>query len=203
MLLIGNKNGIIKQKYLSKTAQVIKNFPTYTIIGGEFAVCNDTDNIALKTLLGSCVAIMFYDNNKKIKAMNHFLLPKTTSSNYDMKYGLFSVESMLNEMYNLGCKKENIVAKISGGASIVNINISTNRIGNRNVDFAIDFCRSEKFDIISNDTKGTKSRVILLANNFDTFIKNINENNENINMINNEIQLQKNISIIKNEIELF
>lgn len=33
--------------------------------------------------------------------MNHFLLPKTNNTNDDMKYGLYSVEAMLNEMYKL------------------------------------------------------------------------------------------------------
>ena len=32
--------------------------PTHTIIGGEYAVVSDDENIAFKTLLGSCVAIM-------------------------------------------------------------------------------------------------------------------------------------------------
>ena len=198
MILIGHKDGSLENRTLSANSQIIKGFPTHTIIGGEFAVCKDSENVAFKTLLGSCVAIMFYDNEKKIKAMNHFLLPKTTSANDDMKYGLFSVESMLNEMYKLGCKKENIVAKISGGASIVNINMSANSIGNRNVDFAMDFCKSENFRVISNHTKGNKSRVILLTNNFETFIKNIDESNKNIDVINNEIQLQKDISLKNN-----
>ena len=211
MFLIGHKNGSLEQKNTMSNMQIIKGFPTHTIIGGEFAVCYDTENIAFKTLLGSCVAIMFYDNSKKIKAMNHFLLPKTTNANDDMKYGLFSVEAMLNEMYKLGCKKENIVAKISGGASIVNINLSSNSIGNRNVDFAIDFCKSENFKILSNHTKGTKSRVILLTNNFETFIKNIDESKQNNDVVNTEIQLQKDILVNKdvneklntNGIELF
>ena len=40
-----------------------------------------------------------------------------------MKYGLYSVEAMLNEMYKIGCLKSDIVAKISGGADIMNLNL--------------------------------------------------------------------------------
>ena len=35
--------------------------------------------------------------------MNHFLLPDTNDNSNDMKYGLYSVEAMLNEMYKIGC----------------------------------------------------------------------------------------------------
>ena len=56
-----------------------------------------------------------------------------------MKYGLYSVEAMLNEMYKLGCSKANMLAKISGGADIMQINMSSQSIGFRNVEFAKDF----------------------------------------------------------------
>jgi chemotaxis protein CheD len=58
---------------------------------------------------------------KKIKGMNHFLLPKTNNSNDDMKYGLYSVEAMLNEMYKQVVQNLIYVAKISGGADIMQI----------------------------------------------------------------------------------
>jgi chemotaxis protein CheD len=114
---------------------------------------------------------MFYDLQKKIKGMNHFLLPDTSNSSDDMKYGLFSVESMLNEMYKLGCKKEIMAVKIAGGADIMHFSSSTNSIGFRNVEFAKDFCASEGFPIVSEHCRGEHGRLILLANDFQTFIK--------------------------------
>jgi len=208
MMIIGNKNGQVVKRDIDKGSQVIKGFPTHTIIGGEFAIVKDSENIAFKTLLGSCVAIMFYDNVLKLKAMNHFLLPKTTSAIYDMKYGLYSVEKMLNEMYKLGSKKQNIVAKISGGANIVGLDISSYSIGQRNVEFAMDFCAAEGFKVISNHTLGSKSRVVLLTNNFETYIKTLDSSNSKIkDVVHNEVKLQKEISTSKinqdSSIELF
>jgi len=195
MILIGKKDGRIVNENISQGCQIIKGFPTHTIIGGEFAIVEDSSNIAFKTLLGSCVAIIFYDTVKELKAMNHFLLPKTTSAIYDMKYGLFSVETMLNEMYKLGCKKENIKAKISGGANIVGLDISTSSIGQRNVEFAMDFCYAEGFMVVSNHTLGSKSRVVLLTNNFETYIKTIDNTNKTNDVVSLEIRLQKEISV--------
>ena len=171
MITIGHKDGSIEKASNSRFTQQIKGMYAHTVIGGEFAVGADSEGIAFKTLLGSCVAIMFYDKVLKIKGMNHFLLPSSSSSNDDMKYGLFSVESMLNEMYKLGCKKENMQVKISGGADIMQLGNMGSSIGHRNVEFAKDFCASEGFSIISEHCRGEHGRLILMGESFQTFIK--------------------------------
>ena len=193
MITIGRKDGNIEKLSLANITQKTKGFPTHTVIGGEFAVAPDGDNVALKTLLGSCVALMFYDRKKKIKAMNHFLLPDTNDNSNDMKYGLYSVEAMLNEMYKIGCLKSDIVAKISGGADIMNLNLK-NSIGSRNVEFAKEFCHKEGFRIISEHVRGEHGRLILLADNFETFIKDTQKTETDSKILSNEKSLQIEIS---------
>ena len=193
MITIGRKDGNIEKLSLANITQKTKGFPTHTVIGGEFAVATDSDDIALKTLLGSCVALMFYDRKKKIKAMNHFLLPDTNDNSNDMKYGLYSVEAMLNEMYKIGCLKSDIVAKISGGADIMNLNLK-NSIGSRNVEFAKEFCHKEGFRIISEHVRGEHGRLILLADNFETFIKVTQKTETDSKILSNEKSLQIEIS---------
>lgn len=195
MITLGHKDGSLEKISKSRITQIVKGMQTHTVIGGEFAVVCDDEEIGLKTLLGSCVAIMFYDKSKKVKGMNHFLLPATENSNEDMKYGLYSVEAMLNEMYKLGCKKENMAAKISGGADIMNMSSMSKSIGHRNVEFAHTFCKSEGFRILSDHTRGNDGRVILMGNHFETFIKNVDNNNTSQEVANQEKKLQNEISI--------
>jgi len=194
LITLGHKDGAIEKISNSRITQIVKGMKTHTIIGGEFAVVSDDEEIGFKTLLGSCVAIMFYDKAKKVKGMNHFLLPATENSNEDMKYGLYSVEAMLNEMYKLGCRKENMAAKISGGADIMNISSMSKSIGHRNVEFAHTFCKSEGFRILSDHTRGNDGRVILMGNRFETFIKNVDNNNTSQEVANQEKKLQSEIS---------
>ncbi len=195
MIVIGHKDGGIEKASISRFTQKTKGFNTHTIIGGEFAVAKDSDNVAFKTLLGSCVAIMFYDNVQKVKGMNHFLLPTSNSTNDDMKYGLYSVEAMLNEMYKLGCSKGNMSAKISGGADIMQLNnLSINSIGHRNVEFAKDFCKSEGFKLVSEHTRGEHGRLILLADTFETFIKVTQKSETDTKILNEEKALQTEIT---------
>jgi chemotaxis protein CheD len=197
LITVGHKDGSIEKLSSVRLTQTIKGFPTHTVIGGEFAIAPDDYNVAFKTLLGSCVAIMFYDKNLKIKAMNHFLLPSTSIPNEDIKYGLYSVEAMLNEMYKMGCRKENMAVKISGGADIMNIGVSANSIGHRNVEFAKDFCASEGFRIISDHTRGNQGRVILLTNRFETFIRVVDNANTTQNVVTEERALQRELSVRK------
>ena len=194
MIVIGHKDGSIEKASLSRFTQKTKGYNTHTIIGGEFAVGKDIDNVAFKTLLGSCVAIMFYDKVTQVKGMNHFLLPTTNSTNDDMKYGLYSVEAMLNEMYKLGCSKQNMSAKISGGADIMQLNVSSVTIGHRNVEFAKDFCKSEGFKLISEHTRGEHGRLILLADAFQTFIKVTQKSETDNKILHEEKALQTEIT---------
>ncbi|KAB7886812.1 chemotaxis protein CheD [Poseidonibacter ostreae] len=194
MIVIGHKDGSIEKASAIRFTQKTKGLCTHTVIGGEFAVGNDIEQIAFKTLLGSCVAIMFYDKVTKIKAMNHFLLPSSNNSNDDMKYGLYSVEAMLNEMYKLGCNKNNMFAKISGGADIMQLNVSSESIGHRNVEFAKDFCKSEGFQLMSEHTRGEHGRLILLANEFETFIKVTQKSETDSKILLEEKSLQKEIT---------
>jgi len=194
LIVIGHKDGSIEKASSVRFTQKTKGLFTHTVIGGEFAVGNDIEKIAFKTLLGSCVAIMFYDKVTKIKAMNHFLLPNSNNTNDDMKYGLYSVEAMLNEMYKLGCSKNNMFAKISGGADIMQLNVSPQSIGHRNVEFAKDFCKAEGFKLISEHTRGEHGRLILLANEFETFIKVTQKSETDSKILSEEKSLQKEIT---------
>ena len=194
MIVIVHKDGSVEKVSSSRFTQQTKGYNTHTVIGGEFAVGKDEDDVAFKTLLGSCVALMFYDKDKKIKGMNHFLLPKTENTIDDMKYGLYSVEAMLNEMYKMGCKKQNMIAKISGGADIMQLNLSNASIGQRNVEFAKEFCRSEGFKVLSEHTRGEHGRLILLADNFDTFIKVTQKTDTDNKILTEEKKLQTEIT---------
>lgn len=149
----------------------IQNRETLGIIGGEFAITYDHDDLPITTLLGSCVAVMLYDNIIRLKGMNHFLLPTSCAQGESCRFGLYAMEAMLNEMYKLGCKKENITAKVAGGATI--LQDFTVNIGERNVMFARSFCRSEGIKIVSESVLGNNGRVIMLDNDFKTIAKSI------------------------------
>jgi len=149
----------------------IRNKETLGIIGGEFAITYDEDDLPITTLLGSCVAVTLYDAALQVKGMNHFLLPTSCAQGTSCRFGLYAMEAMLNEMYKLGCRKENISAKIAGGANI--LHDLSDSIGERNVLFARQFCRSEGIRIVAENVLGSNGRVVMLDRDFQTIAKTI------------------------------
>lgn len=187
MILKGGLDNKISKIAAGEVTHIAKGYVTFSIIGGEFAVTSDETGIAFQTLLGSCVAVMLYDRGSSIKAINHFLLPVSKTQAESYRFGLFSLENMLNQMYKMGCKKDRLVAKIAGGAKLLDGDITD--IGQKNVDFARDFCDSEKIPVISEHVFGQNGRVVLMGQEFETFIrlvdnsainKKIKEEDENL-----------------------
>ncbi len=152
-------------------AKYIQNKETLGIIGGEFAITYDHDDLPITTLLGSCVAVMLYDSALGVKGMNHFLLPTSCAQGTSCRFGLYAMETMLNEMYRLGCRKENLTAKIAGGATI--LHDLSDSIGERNVAFARQFCRSEGIRIVAENVLGVNGRVVMVDSGFRTIAKTI------------------------------
>jgi len=205
LVVKGDKDGNIKKMKNSYNLGKINGYKAISIVAGEFAIATDESEVAIATLLGSCVAMMFYDKVLKIKGMNHFILPASGGFADSFKYGLNSVETMLNSMYKLGCKKENLEVKIAGGASVIT---SSNNIGSKNVAFAKNFCETEKIKISSEHIYGEHGRVVLLANEFKTFIRYVTNTaikekikNEEIKIL--EIANSKDIKSNDDNITLF
>ncbi|MFP4364511.1 MAG: chemotaxis protein CheD [Spirochaetia bacterium] len=124
------------------------------------------DDIVISTVLGSCVAVAFFDPVKKSGGLNHFMLPSTVRkesfySTMSGKYGMYAMELLINKMIKLGCKKDRLVAKVFGGASVLERKDGTkNAIPESNVDFAFEYLKAEQIEIQSYDVGGTQARKV-------------------------------------------
>ncbi len=130
---------------------------------GDIVVSTNKENAVISTLLGSCVAVCLRDETKGICGMNHFLLPgqdKITDfqSNAAGRYGISSMENLINRMLRRGASKSKLTAKIFGGGNIIT-HFSTN-IGLKNVEFVEWFLENEKIPIIGKDVGGIIARKI-------------------------------------------
>jgi chemotaxis protein CheD len=150
-----------------------KNRKRVAIDPGEYYVAHE--DVLITTLLGSCVSACLYDPYNKIVGMNHFLLG---SSRYAKgmpvcttdagRYGIHSMELLINEMWHRGAQRGHLKAKAFGGGSILKAaDASTNNfftVGEVNVRFIIEYLQNEKIPLVSSDLGGPVGRVI----NFDS-----------------------------------
>lgn len=114
------------------------------------------------TVLGSCVAVCLYDETKKIGGINHYMLPFWNGKELaSPKYGNIAIESLVKKIEKIGCKRENLVAKVFGGASQLD---HTMGIGERNIKIAEELLADLKIKIVAKSLGGNQGRKL----NFNT-----------------------------------
>lgn len=117
--------------------------------------------------LGSCIGIALYDRMLKVAGLSHIMLPDSTqfkNTSNPMKFADSAVPILLEKMQKQGCKKQNIVAKIAGGASMFNFSDKSiiSDIGKRNSEAVKKALKDIGIPIIAEDTGGDKGRTMIL-----------------------------------------
>lgn len=129
--------------------------------------------------LGSCVGIALYDPVNKVAGLAHIMLPSSQQAKNNINIAKFAdtaITKLLNDMLQLGARRERIVAKLAGGAQMFAFNQPSDimRIGLRNVAAAKEKLEEYKIPVISEDTGGNYGRTIeLYSEDGRLFIKTI------------------------------
>jgi chemotaxis protein CheD len=130
------------------------------VLPGE---CHATaQDVALVTLLGSCVAACLRDPVTGVGGMNHFMLPHDRSGgpvSRSARFGAFAMETLINRLLRLGARRDSLEAKVFGGGAVVPQLTSLN-IGEANADFVLEFLKQEKITVSAHDLKGTEARKV-------------------------------------------
>lgn len=118
--------------------------------------------VVLRTILGSCVGICIYDKKKKIGGLAHILLPCSNERLKPEKYADTGIPLLLQKLYKEGSRKEDLSAKIAGGASMFKFKASLTlaQIGERNIDMARKVLQENNIPITKEDIGGNAGRVI-------------------------------------------
>ena len=116
--------------------------------------------------LGSCIGLTLYDTEKNIGGLLHSMLPLSKKKKQRAKEKPFmfvdkGIEIMLTEMFERGAKKENIVAKLAGGARLLDKK-NMFKIGRRNYVIARKMLWKNDILIDGEDVGGSVSRTVLL-----------------------------------------
>ena len=119
--------------------------------------------VRIYTLLGSCVAVCLFDPKNRIGGMNHILVPgRADLKNFDdsARYGINALELLINEIMQLGGERHQIIAKVFGGAHIIQSISKENGMGQKIIYFVKDFLNNERIRIISHDLGGNDIRKV-------------------------------------------
>jgi len=120
----------------------------------------------VKTVLGSCVAVCLWDSVRNMGGINHFMLPLWNGDGLPSpKYGNIAIEKLAEKLIALGCMKNNLKAKVFGGAESFDHSQNHFKVGQRNIAVAIDTLNDLKINIVAKSLGGSMGRNIL----FDTY----------------------------------
>jgi len=125
------------------------------VIQGEFHVASG-DDVVLTTILGSCVAACIRDPVLGIGGMNHFLLPGATGDE-GLRYGVQSMELLLNALLRKGARRERLEVKLFGGAHLFD---GLSDVGAQNSSFAERFLKDEGLNYVGGSLRGDRARRI-------------------------------------------
>lgn len=138
----------------------------------------DTEPVVMRTVLGSCVSVCLFDPSKPNHAgMNHIFLPGKSSiqkNDKNARFGIHAMELLINEFVKVGIPRRRLHAKVFGGGYILDLGIKKEEdsIGQRNIEFVMEFLEIEKIPIVSMDVGGRFCRSIRFdTSTFDVYVK--------------------------------
>jgi chemotaxis protein CheD len=136
------------------------------ILPGEFYITGA--NEAITTVLGSCISACIRDPGLQIGGMNHFMLPEDTTQGKSAwldakaglatRYGSFAMESLINGLLKQGARRDRLEVKLFGGGHVLRAAIA---VGDRNIEFARQWLRTEGFSIAAEDVGSDVPRRIV------------------------------------------
>jgi chemotaxis protein CheD len=115
----------------------------------------------VSTILGSCIAVCFWDPTLRIGGINHFMLPFWNGQGLaSPKYGNIAIDRLMEKMISMGSNPKNIKAKVFGGGEVIETNIKQFHIGDRNIQIAFERLDELKIPVISQSVGGKLGRKI-------------------------------------------
>jgi chemotaxis protein CheD len=121
------------------------------LLPGEYFAT--TANLALVTVLGSCVSACIIDRDKGIGGMNHFMLASAegpAAGTASARYGTYAMEVLINHLYKLGARRGHLSAKVFGGGQVM-ASLGSARVGEKNARFVLDYLKTEGIQVLSQD----------------------------------------------------
>lgn len=132
---------------------------TYYLFPGKLAAFKEETIIS--TLLGSCVAVAIHDPTTGIGGLNHYLLAEGPDGDREnARYGVYAISQLIEECVQLGASRNNLQAKIYGGANVINVAQLGDGIGTRNIEIAEQILKKNGIPVLERNIAGESARTI-------------------------------------------
>ncbi|MBC7740966.1 MAG: response regulator [Bdellovibrionaceae bacterium] len=132
------------------------------LLPGEYVATSE--DVEITTILGSCVSVALHDPQKKITGLCHYLIGRLKDTPGSiLRYGDQAIPILIDEMISLGANPKALVAKVYGGAKVIENSPLGTGIGQENILVAREVLNKKRIPIISEDTGGLLGRKLHLS----------------------------------------
>ena len=154
---------------MTNPAFIAANQTTRQVVGiAEMKLSSRKGDVLVTYALGSCVGICIYDPDAGVGGLLHAMLPSggkdpVKARVQPARFVDTGVPALFKEAYRLGAKKERIVVKVAGGATVTGkAESDTFKIGKRNIVTLKKLFWKNGVLIRAEDLGGTVSRTLSL-----------------------------------------
>jgi chemotaxis protein CheD len=137
----------------------------YLLPGEAHLACKPT---IIRTILGSCVGVTFWNRRLGIGALSHSLLPRCPA-NFSLRAGDghryvdFAIRDLARQLDELGARRSEVQVKLFGGGDVLLVSdpaSSIPTVGKQNCEAAIEVLRTEGFSVVASSMGGKLGRNI-------------------------------------------
>ena len=156
MIDLDETAGLAPASYYDRTFEI----DAAKIMPGEYFVTRR--DMAVVTVLGSCVSACLRDRISGFGGMNHFMLPGIDGGgpvSLSARYGVHAMEILVNRLLKLGAQRSNLEAKVFGGGNVLRGFVTTT-VGERNAEFVLDYLKTEGIRLVGSDLLGVYPRKV-------------------------------------------
>ncbi|MFO0752229.1 MAG: chemotaxis protein CheD [Thermodesulfovibrionales bacterium] len=127
------------------------------------------------TVLGSCISVCLWDSFLRAGGINHYMLALWNGEGLPSpKYGNIAIPKLIEKMLGMGCRKENLQAKVFGGAAVIPSSGGLMQVGERNIALAEEMLQEERIPLVSLDVGGHVGRKLLFhSGSGEVFLKRL------------------------------
>lgn len=129
------------------------------LMPGEIYFGTGAELSELKTLLGSCVAVILWHPRKQLVGMSHITLPGNDNDT-DTKYASGAIKYFLDQIRKHGVRPDEFIVGVYGGGKMVSVDDppSMMDIGNRNAQATLKLIGENNFRLQDMDLLDSKYR---------------------------------------------
>lgn len=114
------------------------------------------------TILGSCISVGLWDDDRQVGGINHFMLPEQPPTMAPSeRFANIAMTRLIEKLVAAGAREHRLRAKVFGGACVLGVIVNPDHLGVKNRRAAIEFLAARGIPVVAEETGGAVGRKLI------------------------------------------